>query len=104
MVPTVPQWEPVVAGDMEEFGDPTKFHNWAGRRAAHLILPFIDEHSKVGVLKTQSLLKSLDTLFFMMEKKGKEFREDCQVQNASLAIQVNQITYDFFSLTICPFS
>ena len=33
------------AGAMVEFGEPTEFHNWAGKGAEDLILPDIKENS-----------------------------------------------------------
>ena len=33
------------AGAMVEFGEPTEFHNWAGKGAEDLVLPDIKENS-----------------------------------------------------------
>ena len=41
MLPTPPQPDNAAAaggGEKEEFGDPTKFHNWAGRGAADILI------------------------------------------------------------------
>jgi len=40
MLPSTPQRGPAAAGGIEEFGDPTEFHNWAGRGAADLMTLF----------------------------------------------------------------
>ena len=49
MLPTPPQPDAsaAVAGEKEMFGEPTEFHNWAGRGAADLLLPKIKEASLV---------------------------------------------------------
>ena len=62
MLPTPPQPDDAAAagGGEEEFrvwrsnkqfGDPTKFHNWAGRGAADLILPEIKEDPLAAKVK-----------------------------------------------------
>ena len=41
MLPTPPQSDAAAtgpAGEMEEFGEATEFHNWAGKGAADLLL------------------------------------------------------------------
>ena len=46
MRPTQPQPDDSAGeGEEEKFGDPTEFHNWAGRGAADLILPKIGSGS-----------------------------------------------------------
>ena len=46
MLPTPPQAAATgPAGEMEEFGEATEFHNWAGKGAKDLILPDIKENS-----------------------------------------------------------
>ena len=47
MRPTQPQPDDGAGeGGEEMFGDPTKFHNWAGTGAADLILPKISSDSQ----------------------------------------------------------
>ena len=45
-----------VGGDGDE--DPSKFHNWKGRGAAQMILPFVANHPKV-----RSFKQELKTIF-----------------------------------------
>ena len=52
MLPTQPQPDAAgatamgaTAGEMEEFGEPIEFHNWAGKGAEDLVLPEIKENS-----------------------------------------------------------
>ena len=119
MLPTPPQQEPAAFGvQKEKSGDTTEFHNWAGRGAARLILPEIKESPLVSRVKAlKAKVEALESKVADSECQNAElnqkvtdsdhriayleqkvFKEDWQIPNAFLAIQVNKISYIFLTI------
>ena len=58
MLPTPPQPDDAAAaggGEEEKFGDPTKFHNWAGRGVAATLINWIPSATTTSVDRVEDM-------------------------------------------------